>query len=157
MSRRRLAATIFLSIVVSTLSACDEPSGDAPYFEIVGGGFIFNIRLADAYYGFVLRLKRDLPAGAILEASFEDPAGGPAIVVRQIHRTHLRGYKFETPPLHGIKADTDYKVIIRALAPAGDKVIASLSKTFRTYTDQSSLPKQPLSVGPGYQPNPRAN
>jgi hypothetical protein len=145
-------AAILLAMLPS-LFACDEQAEDRPYFEIAGGGFIFNIRLAETYYGFVLRIKRDLPHGTILQARFEDPAGGPEIVITKIHRTRMRGYKFETPPLQGVKADTDYKVVVQALAAADGQVIASVSKTFRTYTDQDVMPKEALTVGPGYQPN----
>ena len=87
-------------------------------------------------------------------ARFEDPSGGPAIIVRHIHRASRRGYKFETPPVKGVEADRDYAVELRLLDPNNGNVIASYKKTFRTFIGQEVLPKQPLAVGPGHHPNP---
>ena len=52
------------------LSGCGEDSAK-PYVEFAGGGFIFNYRTANHYYGFVVRQKKPLPAGSKLEARFE--------------------------------------------------------------------------------------
>ena len=64
----------YLAIVLG-LTAC---SGGPPTVKIVGGGFIFNYRIAEAFYGVVAETGGDIPEGAILDAEFEDPAGGAA-------------------------------------------------------------------------------
>ena len=38
----------FLAVVAVLLAGCDETPADAPYVEFVGGGFIFNYRMATA-------------------------------------------------------------------------------------------------------------
>ncbi len=53
MSRRSLVA---LLASLFLLAACEEKASDEPYVEFVGGGFIFNYRLAEAYYGFLVRV-----------------------------------------------------------------------------------------------------
>jgi hypothetical protein len=68
--------------VVLLASCSGSESDDRPYLEFIGGGFIFNYRLAEADYGFVAKPVRRIPAGTILEAVFEDPNGGEPIVVR---------------------------------------------------------------------------
>ena len=56
-----------------------------------GGGFIFNYRNATATYGVILMPRRDPPAGAVIEASFESPAGGPAIILSRAARGGASG------------------------------------------------------------------
>lgn len=135
---------------------CDDGGENKPYVEFAGGGFIFNYNLAQAYYGFVLRVVRQLPEGTVIEAEFENPAGGAAIVERRNAREHGVEYTFRTPPVEGVKADRDYRVVVRLIDPADGKAFASYDKAFRSSADQDILPQQPLTVGPGYQSNPES-
>ncbi len=152
----RLARGLSALLLAALLWACDDAAEDKPYVEFVGGGFIFNYRLAEAYYGFVARIVREPPDGAILEATFENPSRAAPIVLRQVYDGRRTGYKFETPPLRGIEAERDYRVDLRLLTPDGGEVIAIYSRNFRTYTGQEVLPKMPLAVGPGHHANPDA-
>ncbi len=61
-----LAAALFLT-------ACGEDP-NAPYLNFAGGGFVFNYRNAEAFYGFVAKPVRTLPEGGSIEAQFEVPA-----------------------------------------------------------------------------------
>ena len=140
------------AIAVLLLGCAEDP--DKPYLEFAGGGFIYNYRLATADYGFVVRVVKKLPAGTIIEAEFEDPAGGPPIVIRQSARPTRLSYKFETPPVTGIKAGRDYRVEVRLVDPDSSEVFARYSKTFHADVDQDILPEKPPVVGPGYQQNP---
>ncbi len=145
----------FLAAVLALLSGCaDDPN--KPYLEFAGGGFIFNYRLATADYGFVVKRVKKIPAGTIIEAEFEDPAGGPPIVIRQPAQSTRLSYKFESPPVTGIKAGRNYKVEVRLINPETNEVFARFSKTFHADVDQDILPEKPPVVGPGYQPNPKA-
>jgi len=156
-----LAAALTLALALAgvlALAGCDDDSatGDAPYLEITGGGFVFNYRVADAYYGFVARPLRRLPAGGRLEASFEDPAGGAAHVEQQPVGENVLRYSFRSPPLRGIKADRPYEVELRLIAADGS-VLQTAHKSFTSQLDQDVNPEQPLTVGPGYQKNPAAD
>ncbi len=139
------------------VTACEETASDEPYVEFVGGGFVFNYRLAEAYWGFLVRVKRAPPEGTVFVAHFEDPAGGPPLVVRDYFHNTRYGYKFDSPPLQGIEAGRDYEVVLRLIDASGSREIASYRKTFRSDLDQELLPDHPLTVGPGYQPYRRQN
>lgn len=141
------------------VTACSVPQdGDKPYVEFIGGGFIFNYRLAEADYGFVAAVKRPLPTGTVLEAEFENPEGDEAIIVRQPAKWGRTSYLFRTPPLQGIKANRDYRVELRLVNSATAEVIAHYTKTYRSDVDQDILPKTPPVVGPGYhQPSAHAS
>ena len=137
--------------LAAALVACD--AGEGPYLAFAGGGFIFNYRLASAEYGFVARVMRPLPAGSLLEAEFEDPAGGAPISVREASRPGRRSYHFQTPPVTGIEAGRDYRVVLRLLDADGTE-LARYSRTFHADVSQDVLPESPPVVGPGYQPAP---
>jgi hypothetical protein len=142
------------TLAVLLASCSGSESDDRPYFEFIGGGFIFNYRLAEADYGFVVKPLRRIPAGTILEAVFEDPSGGEPIVVRHTTKWGRLQYVFRTPPVRGVKANHDYKVELRLLDPKDKRVIATYSRSFRSDVDQSILPEHPPVVGPGYHPAP---
>ncbi len=145
-------AAAFLAL---TLAACQEASG--PLFA-KGGGFIFNYRVAEAFAGIVVGAApgRTLPAGSSIEVTFENPAGGDPIVLTQAVATPPQvSYSFHTPPLTGIRADRDYAVTVRLIAADGSE-IEKIEKAFRSEIDQTVLPDAPLTVGPGYTPNPAA-
>lgn len=144
---------IWIWVVAVLLLACSD-SSDKPYVEFIGGGFIFNYRLAEADYGFVVKPVRRIPPGTILEAQFENPSGGEPIVVRDTAKFGRLQYVFRTPPVHGVKANHNYQVHLRLLDPADKHVIASYSRTFHSDVDQSILPERPPVVGPGYQRAP---
>jgi hypothetical protein len=137
-------------VVVVLLTACSNDN-DKPYIEFIGGGFIFNYRLAEADYGFVVKPVRRIPSGTILEAQFENPSGGEPIVVRDTAKFGRLQYVFRTPPVQGVKANHDYHVQLRLLDPADKHVIATYGRAFRSDVDQSVLPEHPPVVGPGYQ------
>ena len=131
------------------LAACGDDAAK-PYVEFVGGGFIFNYRTANHYYGFVVRQKKPLPEGSRLEARFEVP-GGPEQVVEQQARSGQLQYVFQTGDLQGIVKGHPYKASLRLLDGATGAEIAKYETSFKTEVDQSALPEEPLVVGPGYQ------
>ena len=138
------------------LAACGGDDPAAPYVEFLGGGFIFNYRLAEADYGFVVKPVRPLPAGSVLEALFEDPAGGPPLRVRQTARSGMLQYSFRSPPVTGVVAGRPYRVELRLLEAATGSELARYERSFRADVGQEALPAAPPVVGPGYQPNPAA-
>jgi hypothetical protein len=138
--------------LIALLAACDGES--QPLASVGGGGFIFNYRLGEAYYGIVVTTSRGLPEGSIIDASFENPAGGAPIVVSQAGKPEQRKYVFRTPALKGVKKDVPYKVVVQALDHPGGKELAHLEHSFKSSFDQSIIAGGPLVVGPGYTPNP---
>lgn len=144
----RLVASAALALAL----ACAD--GDGPYLEFLGGGFVFNYRLAEADYGFVVKRLRRIPDGTVVEARLENPAGGEPFVLRETATWDRLEYVFRSPPVRGVRAGRDYRVEVRLLEPGG-KVLAAYARTFRSDVDQSVLPERSPVVGPGYQPAPR--
>ena len=135
---------------VLALAACSEKG---PYLDISGGGFVFNYRLSEAYEGFIAAPLRTLPEHARIEATFENPSGGPPIVLSKDVTPNRKEYSFTTDALQGIVADKDYDVTVRLIGADG-KVIETIDRKFHSDVDQSVLADKPLTVGPGYTPNP---
>lgn len=140
-------------LALAVLAGCGEDSGD--HVAITGGGFIFNYRIAEAYYSLVAAVRRPVPAGTLVVAEFEDPAGGPAIVVEKTAREGQTRFDLDSPPVTGIASDRPYKVVLRLESPTGE-VIETHEKTFTSNVDQAVMPLKPLTVGPGYTKNPDA-
>jgi hypothetical protein len=138
-----IAASAFL------LAACSDEQA-TPYLEFIGGGFVFNYRNAELYYGFVARPKKPLPEGARLEAEFEVPIGPPLVISEPVRPGQLQ-YMFRTGHLRGIVKNHPYRAVLRLIDTKTGAEIARYEKTFATEVDQSTLPDRPLVVGPGYQ------
>jgi hypothetical protein len=143
---------IFFLGLALLLGGCGEDP-DAPYLAFAGGGFIFNYRNAEAFYGFVAKPVRTLPEGGVIEAQFEVPGRpDPAVIREKVVQGKVQ-YSFRSPSLRGIVPGHDYKAVMRLIDAEG-KEVARYERKFHTDVDQASLPDQPLVVGPGYQVNP---
>lgn len=138
-------------IPILMLSACGEDP-NSPYLEFKGGGFIFNYRIGEAFYGFVAKPLRDIPPGTTLVAEFENPAGGPPLTVSQTAKSNMIQYNFRTPGIKMIQKDHPYQVTIRLVETASGETFAKYSQQFTSSIDQSVLPDHPLTIGPGYHP-----
>ena len=143
---------IILLTLALFLWGCGEEDPNSPYLSFAGGGFVFNYRNAQAFYGFVAKPLRALPEGGVIEAQFEVPGSTePAISQEKVIQGKVQ-YKFMTPYLTGIEA-RDYRAVMRLIDAEG-KEIARYEHKFHSDVDQASLPDKPLVVGPGYQKNP---
>ncbi len=147
--RRRIVALVLLAPL---LWACGEDAS-RPYLEFAGGGFVFNYRTANHFYGFVVRQQRPLPEGARLKVTFEVPGGKTETQEEPAVPGRLQ-YKFQTGDLEGIEQGHPYTATLVVLDSNG-KEIARLKKIFKTEVDQSELPERPLVKGPGYEPAPQ--
>lgn len=127
----------------------EDPS-EKPYLEISGGGFIFNYRNAEAYYGFTAEVVRPLENGAIVEATFEDPAGGKPHVVSERVSAMTTRYALRTPPLEGIAAHQPYNVAIKVYDRLRTRLIWEMKRSYSSQLGAEFVPEHPLTVGPGY-------
>ena len=133
-----------------------ENPAEKPYLAILGGGFIFNYRVAEAFYGFTAQLQKPVKAGSTIEAEFENPAGGPPIREEARIRMPATRYSLRSPPLTGIKAGKPYRVVIRLYDYTGKKLIEEQERFYTSRLDSKFVPEQPLTVGPGYDLNPNS-
>jgi len=143
-----------LLILCVLLAGCGADDPTQPHVEFLGGGFIFNYRLAETDYGFVVKPLRTLPPDTQLVALFEDPAGGPPFAVSQPTRRGMLQYVFRSPPVHGVVAGRDYRVELRLVELQTGRVIASYERNFRSDVDQAVLPDRSPVIGPGHPPEP---
>jgi len=143
--------TVLFTLGILLAGCVEDPN--APYLSFAGGGFIFNYRNAEAFYGFVAKPLRTLPESSVIEAQFEVPGRAePAVSSEKVVQGKVQ-YSFKSPNLRGIVANHHYKAVMRLIDAQG-KEVARYERTFHTDVDQSALPDQPLVVGPGYQKNP---
>ena len=145
---RSVQAIAVLSLIV--LAACSGEEGS--YFEVAGGGFVFNYRIAEAKYGIALKPMRDIPADAVIEATFDNPSGGQPFVIRKEGPFNPTRVAFDTPPLKGVVKGHPYQVTV-ILRDGSGAPLQTIEKTFQSELDQTVLPERPLAIGPGYQRN----
>ena len=140
-------------VALMATSACRDSGAEGEYFQIQSKLFVFNYRVATATYLVNLTPLQPTREGETAVASFEDPAGGEAIVVRQKIWPKLEKTTIESPPLRCVRKDRPYHVAI-AIESGDGKVIQTIATTMTSSEDQSILPDRPLVVGPLYTPNP---
>ncbi|EHK57873.1 hypothetical protein [Allomesorhizobium alhagi] len=151
---KRASLTLALPFFAAlALGACRDTGAEGEYFEIAGKLFVFNYRVATATYLVNLRPLQPLREGETAVASFEDPAGGEPIVVRQKIWPKLEKTTIESPPLRCVVKDRPYQVSIR-IEGADGRVMQTIETTMTSSENQSLLPDRPLVLGPAYTPNP---
>jgi hypothetical protein len=153
--RERLFRPVLAVALIGLLgiSACRDVDGEGEYFEIDGKIFVFNYRVATATYLINLVPLQPVEDGQTAVVSFEDPAGGPDIVVRQKIWPRTRKTTVESPPLRCVVKSRPYAVTVSIEGPRGE-LRQTIETTMASSEDQSILPDRPLVVGPLYTPNP---
>lgn len=135
------------------ISACRESGGEGEYFRIDGKIFVFNYREARATYLVNLVPLQPVQDGQTAVVSFEDPAGGEPLVVRQKIWPKMPKTTIESPALRCVAKHRPYAISIRIEGSDGS-VRQTIKTTLASTDDQSVLPGKPLVVGPLYTPNP---
>jgi len=147
-----------LAVVIAVLTAivlANRPDPNAkPYLVLQGGGFIFNYRVAEMFYGFSARIVRPVDVGTVLEAEFEDPAGGAPIVVAQRIGSRAPTVSVRSPAVHGVVKGRPYKVVVRLRDRDTGAVFAQYHKDYASNIGEEVMPKGPLTIGPGYHKPP---
>jgi hypothetical protein len=155
MATIKISRAFFALALAAMLGAagCRDTGEEGEYFEISGKLFVFNYRVATATYLVTLNPLQPMREGQTVVATFQDPAGGEPIVVRQKVWPKLDKTTIESPPLRCVAKDKPYSVSI-AIEEDGGKVVQKLATTITSNLDQTVLPDRPLVVGPLYTPNP---
>lgn len=129
----------------------EQVSGD--HVKLTGKIFVFNYRIAEAAYVVTLGKTRPIEEGAIAIASFENPAGGDPLVVRQKIWPQAEKIVLESPPLSCVRKGRPYRIAILIEDVRGTN-LQSIETTLTSTLDQDVLPDKPLVTGPAYEPNP---
>ena len=145
------AASVGLA-VVALVAGCRD-SKDTERYALDGKLVGFNYRVATARFLVNLKHLRTPGEGEVAVASFENPAGGDAIEVREKIWPATDKTTLTTPPLRCIVKDHPYKIAIKIEDSAGQPV-QTIDTTVTSSEDQTLLPDKPLVVGPFYTPNP---
>jgi hypothetical protein len=155
MATNRFSRFLFPFALVAALgvAGCRDTGEDGEFFEVSGKLFVFNYRVATATYLVTLNPLQPMREGQTAVATFQDPAGGEPIVVRQKIWPKLEKTTIESPPLRCVVKDKPYSVSI-AIEEDGGEVVQKLDTTITSNLDQTVLPDRPLVVGPLYTPNP---
>lgn len=153
---RNLISLLLLPMLATSLLAaagCRDTGSEGELFQIQSKLFVFNYRVATATYLVNLTPLQPVGEGQTAVASFENPAGGEPIVVRQKIWPKLEKTTLESPPLNCVVKDRPYAVSI-AIEGSGGAVLQKIETTMTSSEDQTVLPDAPLVVGPVYTPNP---
>ena len=149
-----IASLALVAALVAIGLATRQDIASKPYLKIAGSGFIFNYRVADAFYGFTAVVQKPVKAYSTIVARFEDPAGGPPIEVSETVTPRTAQYGLRTPPLKGIEKDRPYRVDVRLLQNGDEAVLYDGSFTVASQMSDAVMPPEPLTIGPGYTQNP---
>ena len=155
MSRINPKLTVLAGVAAAVLIAggCRDESRSGTLFEISGKLFVFNYRVATATYLVTLKPVGEIGEGLQAVASFENPAGGDPVVVRQKIWPKLDKTVLESDPVQCVLKGRPYSVEIRIEDESG-AVRQVLKTEMESSLDQEILPDRPLVVGPVYMPNP---
>lgn len=149
-----MAAISACVVLFGAVWALREDPSQKPYLAIAGGGFVFNYRVSEVFYGFTALVARPLETGSIIEASFSTGKDSSPAVVRQRVGTETRRYALRSPGLVHVMEGVPYAVTIRVLDRSGSK---ELWRTKKSYVSQISsdglIASKPLTIGPGYTRN----
>jgi hypothetical protein len=153
--RRIIVGTgVLLLILFSFGWATRNDPSEKPYLGVLGGGFIYNYREGEEFYGLTTMVQKPLAEGSIIEVEFENPAGGQPLIVSERVSARTNRYAFHSPDVHGVVANKPYHVMIRIYDRERKELIWSTTREYKSDLDDNVVPKKPVVIGPGYTPNP---
>jgi hypothetical protein len=148
----KLLSVMVLCLLVLS-SGCQREESE--YISVNGKVFIFNVRLARAFYMLTLNRLETVPDDAIVRAEFENPAGGPPLAKEQKVFPKMMRIDLQSPDLTCVVANRPYAIHITVTSPEG-KVLQTLDTTLTSTLDQTVLPAHSLVLGAAYDKNPEA-
>jgi hypothetical protein len=141
-----------LLVIALLLAACTDETRQS-YMSLSGRLFIFNPRMGSATYVVTLAINKTPPEGSHVVATFENPAGGAALVVEQKIFPAQQKISLESENLTCIKKGRRYAFEV-VLKDASGQDLQKVSSSIESTLDQSIMPDAALVEGPAYDPNP---
>lgn len=135
------------------LSACQREAED--YISVKGKVFIFNIRVARAFYMLTLNRLPSTPDDAVVVAEFEDPAGGPPLIVEQKVFAKMTRIDLHSPDVNCVVTGKPYKIKITLKSADGEE-LQTIDTVLNSTLDETMLPEKALVLGAKYDRNPEA-
>jgi hypothetical protein len=138
-TRRAVGGALALMLLAGCGLVAPRPQ-KSEYLQSVGGGFLFDREKQQVQYTMVVAPRRPLPAGSIIEATFEDPVGERPYVVSVVVKSDERDFTLTSPPVHGTRAGKTYQVQVKLYADAGrSQILDSYAQGVRAVLDQGRL------------------
>jgi len=147
------SALIVMVLAAGLIGGCRDTGKDGEHFVLDGKLVVFNYRVATATFLLNVKPVGQVGEGEMAVVSFEDPAGGEPIIVREKIWPNTPKTTIHSPPLRCIVKDRPYKAAIRIENAVGE-LLQQIDTTITSSEDQSLLPDKPLVTGPFYDPNP---
>ena len=143
----RALAILSMLLTLALTGGCQRDAAD--YISLNGKVFIFNIRVARAYYMLTLNRLPSTPDNAVVVAEFEDPSGGPPLVKEQKVFPKMTRIDLQSPDVDCVAVGKPYKIHI-VLKDAEGRELQTIDTTLTSTLDSSMLPDKPLFEGPVY-------
>ena len=124
----RIRRLCFVALVALTSCAAPARGPSSSYVSTKFCGFVFDGRTSEARFSIDLVVERSLPAGAIVEASFENPLerDKPIVVTREL-KGDERELRILSTPVKGI-TQREYGMVVRVYA-SRDKAALLATRT----------------------------
>jgi hypothetical protein len=135
------------------LAGCQREAED--YISIKGKVFIFNIRVARAFYMLTLNRLPTTPDDAVVTAEFENPAGGPPLIKEQKVFPKMTRIDLQSPDVDCVVTGKPYKIKITLRSADGEE-LQTIDTTLNSTLDATMLPEKALVLGAKYDRNPEA-
>jgi hypothetical protein len=143
----RALATISVLLALALSGGCQRDAEE--YISVNGKVFIFNIRLARAFYMLTLNRLPAAPDDAVVVAEFENPAGGPPLVKQQKVFPKMTRIDLQSPDIDCVVTGKPYKIHI-VLKNAEGRELQTIDTTLTSTLDSTMLPEKPLFEAPLY-------
>ena len=150
---KKLLVIVPALLAALMLGACQREAED--YVSVNGKVFIFNVKLARAFYMLTLNRLEATPDNAVVTAEFEDPAGGPWLVTQQKVFPKMTRIDLQSPDVNCVVTGKPYKIKI-TVRDAEGTTLQTIETTLNSTLDQTMLPERALVDGPAYDRNPAA-
>ncbi|WP_295812644.1 hypothetical protein [uncultured Nitratireductor sp.] len=131
-----------------------EVSDDRPLLDVLGGELTIDHTSSEIHYDLLVKQIRHLRHGAIIEVSFEDPAGNGYYVVRKRVQRWRKRYNLRSPPVCGVRARKRYLVMLRVLNDNGKDELWSDILHVTTHLGEDIMPEPPVTTWPGRDLSP---
>lgn len=143
----RTLATMSVLLALMLAGGCQRAAEE--YISINGKVFIFNIRVARAFYMLTLNRLPSTPDNAVVVVEFEDPAGGPPLVKEQKVFPRMTRIDLQSPDIDCVAVGKPYKIHI-VLRDAEGRELQTIDTTLTSTLDSTMLPEKALFEGPVY-------
>lgn len=139
----RVTRTVALVFAVALLASCGitpPTPAESEYFRSLGGGFNFDRDTKMASYGITIVSKGKVASGNVIEARFENPAGGEDLIQTRVVAEGESQFVFTSPPVEGLKAYSNYGIeFVLYETSAQDKVLGTHKQQLQNIINQADL------------------